>query len=46
MPFTMKTQSDKLAEVIMDCNGYERRILTDTAIALKKALRQHSNAGY
>lgn len=45
MPFTMKTQSDRLAEVIMDCNGYERRVLTDTVIALKKALRLHSNAG-
>ncbi len=43
MPFMMKTQSDKLAEVIMDCSGYERKILTDTAIALKKALRLHSN---
>ncbi len=43
MPFMMKTQSGKLAEVIVDCSGYERKNLTDTVIALKKAFRLHSN---
>ena len=42
-PTAMTNRTEEWAEIIKGCSVHERDILTDTAIALKKALRVYSH---